>query len=483
MRALAKAAVCLLAACATVPPQSAPERWFEVTSEHFAVRTDVGADEGAQLAAELEKVRAGLLAAAWRNAAAPPGRLAVIVLRNRAELALLAPESFGGFVASDLLGGRLMVLQAEGGLAGQATLAHELAHVLAHAFLLRQPRWLAEGLAGFLQTIRIDEARKLATLGVPPQGPLHHLARRGVLSSAQLFAWQKMSFGAENADLYATSWLLVHYLLFEKTAQFGDYQRRLMRAEDPADAFARAFPGLTTDLLDEGLREHLQTRLESKTFPTFSLPLAPAAAPSQSAPLGAAEVHALWATLLLISPGPEAAPEREQRALPELREALRLDPTNVTALWAQSTTQRPPPDQLERERAAAEAHADDWRALTLLARTVGKMPEGQPERDELIARAAALAPGNPSVLQALARSHLRHKRPAEALAVAQKADLLHPGDPFILDLIAGALLGVDRCKEALQAEQRAIEVLPHDAPEQALHDLGARLEFIRRRCG
>ena len=480
------AVVALACGCAGAgrrPPHDASE-WRELTGEHFVLRTDLPPALARSTLVELERVRSGLLAAAWHGARTPPGKLAILALRDRDELAWFADPLVRGFVTRDLIGERLLVFQAgEGpGLTGLETLKHELAHLIDDCFLLRQPRWLAEGLATFLQTLRLDDAAGVAVLGAPPLEPLQHLAAGGLAPVRELFAWRAMSFDASTADLYATSWLLTHYLLFERGKEFSAFQRRLMRAEDPDAAFRAAAPDLDERALDEALRLHLAERLRARSFPTFQVAVPPWVSEIAEAKIPESEVHAIFATLHLVGAGKPSREAREERAAPELEEAREKDPTNVTALLATRLLELPRAERIARVRAAAQAHPDDWRAQTLLGRVLADEPSAAAEREKALLRAVELSPDNPRTLHDLARARLAAGKAAEAIQLVAHALLSDPASARALETLAAALALAGRCDEARAAQRRALEVVPHDAREQDVRRLEERLERSLARC-
>jgi Flp pilus assembly protein TadD len=101
----------------------------------------------------------------------------------------------------------------------------------------------------------------------------------------------------------------------------------------------------------------------------------------------------------------------------------------------------------------------------------------------VLRRAVELSPDNPRALDELARSHLRHGRPQEALGLSARAVQLQPGNAALLDTLAAALSGAGRCAEALRVQRRAVEVLPHDEDEAALRVLTRHLDELSRQCG
>lgn len=57
-----------------------------------------------------------------------------------------------------------------------AVVTHELTHVISHNVIANQPAWFAEGMAGFFETVRLDERRSTIELGAPLQGRFAQIA-------------------------------------------------------------------------------------------------------------------------------------------------------------------------------------------------------------------------------------------------------------------------------------------------------------------
>jgi hypothetical protein len=85
--------------CATLPPCPAKggPAWTEVTTRHFAIRTDLDADDAGELARQLEETRAALMTLAWPNAADPPGRWDVVAFASQRELSPFVADQVGGY--------------------------------------------------------------------------------------------------------------------------------------------------------------------------------------------------------------------------------------------------------------------------------------------------------------------------------------------------------------------------------------------------
>lgn len=156
------AALALLSGCKHVPARAectahGGTPWREVTSDHFRVYTNLGSAEASEAAAELERARKSLLFA-WQYRVDPPGRIDTVILQNTEQLHEFVPDLTEAFVTRDT-DGLLIALPGNVYQLGSAStdlrvVMHELAHYLSSFVLFRQPRWIAEGLASYLETTR-----------------------------------------------------------------------------------------------------------------------------------------------------------------------------------------------------------------------------------------------------------------------------------------------------------------------------------------
>jgi tetratricopeptide (TPR) repeat protein len=354
---------------------------------------------------------------------------------------------------------------------------------LLDALVQSQPRWLAEGLGCLLETIRVD-ADGTVRIGAPPKPRLAQLLSMGKrpLLVSELRAWRRITFGDENRSLYASSWLLVHWLVFARPPAFADLQRRLARGEDPDAALRSALPDLGDDQLDVALREWLDDRVTGNQWPVYATRI-DATTPSLSArPLPPAEAHALRAALALLAPGETAAAERRAKAKAQIDLALAADATNVAALLALRRLPPRPADLSQRLRAASAAHPRDWRAHWALARSLDGVEGAAPERLRALRAAARLSPFSAPALHDLARAQLEAGNVTEALAFASGAARLAPAHSGVLTTFAAALFRARHCDEAVRVMERACAVLRREAPDSEVRRLREMLEQLRSRC-
>ncbi|MFL5343843.1 MAG: hypothetical protein ACJ8AT_03580 [Hyalangium sp.] len=459
-----------------------------MNSPHFRISTDLG-DRVARLAAvELEQLRAALLLV-WGDKVDPPGQVDVIVARNDAEL-----EEFTQGAALEAFldsSGRdpLMVMAGEGEFLAQhpeslPVQAHELAHHISRFVMVRQPKWLSEGLATYLETVRFSSLHRKATFGWFHPQHYFYLRTHGRLSLKQLWAWDQRPYaiGAEARPYYATSWLWVVYLMDKQPKRFHDFQERLSRAEEPRQAWDAAFGDVPR--LEEDFQKYVPRREDSLTveLPRIDPEL-------QVQELDCAEIHALRARLFLRSPGRRRLAERLRLAGQEVEQALREDPTNVSAVQLQAGFTPEPEKRLALARALVQARPQSGAAWSLLGQALQDANAPVAEQEQALQRALALEPEDVDALVAMAWLHTEKGETAEGLAKAEHAVHLAPGRASTLEAYAALLFQAGRCEESVTAQQRAISLLNghitaalREAAQATQQAMEQKLGEYERRC-
>jgi hypothetical protein len=126
--------------------------------------------------------------------------------------------------------------------------------------LLRQPRWLLEGLATWAETIGTTASGLRMVTGPVPRGR-RVLARPQRIPARALLAWDGSTPPEGIGAYYDAAWLLVHYLVNEHPAELRAYESRLADAVDPDQAFRGVFP--QWDPATSGGPERLDVELDA----------------------------------------------------------------------------------------------------------------------------------------------------------------------------------------------------------------------------
>jgi lipoprotein NlpI len=312
-----------------------------------------------------------------------------------------------------------------------AVMLHELTHYLASRNVRGVPTWIAEGVAEFYSTFRIDADRNLAIVGEPVKNRLRSLVGRSLIPLDRLVAvasTEEFSNSPVELDLfYAQSWALVHYLFLgeqgTRTRQIGTYLRALERGQERTAAFTLAF-GSTYDEMGKALVKYVRD-LE---FPFLKLKSAGAGGMAANAsrvePMPEADAAALQAVLLMRVGAVGEAEAALGRALAQppsnLQTRVALD--RVRRLLGQSGDEAARYEQLAALAATAAAvkplDAATQFYLSMAALAAGKEAESDaaldaavrlnPDADMLRQRAyVAFALGNDAVAARDARSYLQ----------------------------------------------------------------------------
>jgi hypothetical protein len=271
----------LVLGCA-YPAHKRASGWILVETERIQLRTNVSRRIAERLAGEMQYLYDILIHTAFSCAAK----------RDPIAVTVLPTYEFQQFVKDDIVAGFYrvgettwledyagqIVLHDDLGAHSKQLFLHEVTHQLSHECFPRMPAWLAEGLAGFLETILIDSER--GTIGRPPylitsDPRVNHMhsemldGQRVVvmapekLPSVESIVDLKGSWSAhdwyETAPRYAVAWALVDLLELgapDLTPRFEAYlgELRTNRVDGRA-AFKKAFEGVPLqDRLNDFLR-------------------------------------------------------------------------------------------------------------------------------------------------------------------------------------------------------------------------------------
>jgi hypothetical protein len=374
-------------------PRDGGPAWTELVSAHFTVWTDGDLERARALIVRLEDLRQVTIGVAYPTAPTT-GRALAIVVANDAELREV--NNLGEDRAFTETGGAPfwqphMVMSLAGNKVH--TVEHELTHLVSSAVVHHQPRWLAEGMAEYFETLALDASRTRGTLDAESwrYGRMPRPA-----PARELFGWGAMSTIDVESTLYATAWALFAFLLNEHATELSHYLWLVDRIGDPANgtwqqqqqrAWDKGFPSLPLDAVDDKLRKWLFGG--SHTILRFAIK--PRDWPITAHRLSDGDAYAIRAAMF---GGPR--PVQQARGRVELEAALATEPLNVLA-WVQKVAQGGTLE-VPVAKAIAAAHPDDWRAWWLVARALNAAGVEVVEIDEARSKACQLIDKNPALV-------------------------------------------------------------------------------------
>jgi tetratricopeptide (TPR) repeat protein len=488
--------------------------WLELKSAHFTLRTNLDPEAAMKAAVEIERTRAALLAAMWP----PPHEVGIepvdiIVLKDRSEFEHYAAEGSRGLYSHSALpprivlwggpdsweekltdqnpsgipspnqtipsGGRMgpgtsrrggyveprppssvqdpeLLTHLELVRAGSASvLRHELAHHVASAVYGRLPLWFSEGQAQFLESLKLSEDGRTATIGlINPTAWLEYRRNRSI-GTLDALRWETPLTGlsqGESMALYGASWQLYQWLFTTRRDALRCYQEHLASAEPSPAAWAGCFP----DLLPQELNQTLWVFSRTGKASLVDIAVPPLGFEVKIRPLTEAEVHLVHAQVALAAP---RRPELIEEARTAVERTLAADPASVGALQLLAPLVSPQ-TRLENGRRAVAAHPDDGWAWLLLADALWDAEGPAGERYRAYGRAVELLPDSPLVLGRAARNLLSRDERPEALGLAERAAQLAPWNGEVLTIHALALAAAGRCAEGISAANQARKMLP-----------------------
>ena len=262
------AALALAALAPAVAAQPAePESWLAARTANFTVYSDAEADRAIEIAVGLERLRDAFALLSPEVSVSSPVPTRIVAFRDG--------ESFAGYktvadrdglkVLGQFLAhrdGNFIALNADPSLVGAlATIQHEYVHQLVQHNLPRVPLWFNEGLAEYYSTFAFEG--DVAYVGRPVERHLRWLRANPRFSLAEVMAATRESAAEHGAaaagQMYAVSWLMVHYLLSgdaDRLDAAADLLFLLDRGEEPEEAL---FAALELDAVELGerLRDYL----------------------------------------------------------------------------------------------------------------------------------------------------------------------------------------------------------------------------------
>lgn len=388
----------LVASCgAAVPPvpRDGGPAWIELTSEHFTVWTDASSERARELIREMERFWQIVVGTTFPSIAAS-GRNFVIVLRDDDELTAFSltgePRAYAMSASAPLFQPMFVLSAFSNRDLTDRTVAHELTHAISFGVIHHQPRWLAEGMAMFFETVEIDPNSTTADIGVEPlyRGQRPRMAH--LVPISKLFAWGRPA--PDEGREYSTAWALFTYLINKHQAELVNYMQLVDRSYDPEAtredralrAWNEAFPSLPLDSADNVLQQWLLTGNHLVAHINVHV-RAPSVAQRT---LGDADVYAIRA-LLRAHKDPQTA-----QVHADVAAALSAEPANVLAWLVRDAFEHESPT-VEEARAMVAVHGDDWRAWFLEVLAITEHHGDAAELETARIRACELHAQNPAL--------------------------------------------------------------------------------------
>lgn len=380
----------LVTACATtrtsstLPAHDGPKAWRELSSEHFIVWTNTSQARAQTLVTTMETLRQVVLGVSFFKQDLR-GKSFVIAFDDLDEVHQYVPPQFIAHAWSgrNVLLQPVIVLAASSLEKDRRIVTHELTHVVAFNAIQHQPpQWFAEGIAGYFETVHLDEKTASLDVGRPIENRLYGLQHAGLMRAADMFACTRAECMDER--FYGTAWALVTYLLNEHRDELMQYMGKLNETpeEQQAQLWQALFPGLPPATIDvelakwvrKGRIKILQYNIKLRAWPLTERPITDA------------DVLAAKGLLrYLIKPASGASAE--------IASALGLDPTHVVANMIDAVARKSITPELAHR--VTDAHPDDWRAWWLAWRAATSSAERMEARTrtcELLERTPASVP-------------------------------------------------------------------------------------------
>lgn len=366
-----------------VPSKGGPA-WLELQSEHFTLWTDSSRERGRELIREMEDLRQIVIGIGFPGASGA-GRSFVIAVRDDDEAAEFMPGEFAAIAApaASYIRQPMILLAAHSKRdADQVITAHELTHTISQSVTRNQPRWFAEGLAKYFETIVIDRRAGTADLGRAPTHRGQPIVMMSLMPLDQMFACNDLT--CSDGHFYASAWALYTFLRNRANEELIRYERKLVELNDPDRAWRETFGKTPLSQLEMEMRHwiaHGRHKVLHYIVQLREWPIEERALKDQ-------DVYAVRALLRL------QFQERRDDAKALAQAALAIDPNHVLARVVVNEIDAK--TDVGVARLLAKAHPEDWRAWWLLTNALGgKGDEAAKARQtacELIAKNPALVP-------------------------------------------------------------------------------------------
>ncbi|MXP24610.1 hypothetical protein GRI39_00925 [Altererythrobacter indicus] len=258
--------------------QPAHAKWREASSEHFVIYADEREHSLRRFTESLENFHAALklILATEPDTPSPSNRVTIYQVDSQKDVReLIGSKSryIQGFYVPSA-GGSLAIVP-DGIYGGKrisssmSVLLHEYAHHFQYAASTAPPvKWLTEGSAEFWAAASFERDGTVNVGGVP-MSRAHELLNLPKVPIEQLLDSDlyEANRGRSYDSFYGRSWLLYHYLIFnkERQGQLMQYMRLVRTGTPSLEAGKQAFGDL------DQLEKELSAYLMSRRMKTFSL--------------------------------------------------------------------------------------------------------------------------------------------------------------------------------------------------------------------
>jgi hypothetical protein len=268
----------------TSAPAAEQSPWREIHSTHYTVITDAGEKKGTEVALRFEQMRAVFATLLSRDRLNEPVPLTILAFKNdknyyqSAPQRVVEPAQVPGFFlpGEDQNFIVLNLFEPESWRA----VAHDFALLLLNYNYPSVPGWFDEGMAEYFSSIRLDD--KKYEIGGDPE--LHsafsedllqnqHDALHPPKSLTELLSGQvwlalpdlltmkhdtsTAAEGTHHTLFYAQSWMVIHYLIYEKKLQHtGTYFDLVENHHVPVEVAIQQAYGMTAPQFDQAVKDY-----------------------------------------------------------------------------------------------------------------------------------------------------------------------------------------------------------------------------------
>lgn len=240
------------------------EKWLEVSTDNFTIRSTLGKRKTVDLIRQLEVLRAAvpLLTNTDKIESAIPTHIYALSRASDFD-AFGINRDYVGLYRNRLRNNTIFIRDMPH-MDEASVILHEYVHFMMHTHsAAAYPRWYHEGYAEYLGSLQVNRDDFL--VGASPEGRVFRILDRRWLTAEQMMDPEEFAGLSRNqlGMFYAQSWALVHYLTHRKDREttFGQdmrsYLNLVAQGNSEVTAFTNAF-GVAPDELTSKLKSYLR---------------------------------------------------------------------------------------------------------------------------------------------------------------------------------------------------------------------------------